>query len=314
MSPKPPHPPKPPTPPPSSPAPPLLPPLKPGGVDGDPHLHFAHGGEADFRGEDGAVYAMLHHTGLAVNALFEASAFFLASPPNLKVHGTFVTDVFLRLRCEASGRLLRIEFSPNQPPTPVAHGLPGGTKMIQANAAALLVEDISIFTTKSGAAETLHVSTAAWAINATSRPIWRSATPGKKQIDLSLTPLRDPLSLQPSTGKVVAPHGLIGQSFDGDSFAVDGKKDHYRELWWRQTSFKGREVTTEAQAEGAIEGTGGDYKLDDFFGIDFKYRRFEVAEAAPRNVSALTGVRRATGVQGWVHRAGTTGDDTLIAV
>ena len=66
-----------------------------------------------------------------------------------------------------------------------------------------------------------------------------------------------------------------------------------RELWWRQSSFKSNEITTEAQAEGAIEGSGDDYKLDDVFGTDFKYARFNAAAAAPRNVSALSGPKRA---------------------
>lgn len=64
--PDPPLPPSPPAPPPFAPSPPSPPPLKPGGLTGDPHLHFAHGGEADFRGEDGATYAMLHHCGAEI--------------------------------------------------------------------------------------------------------------------------------------------------------------------------------------------------------------------------------------------------------
>ena len=56
--------------------------------------------------------------------------------------------------------------------------------------------------------------------------IARSVVLRKRQIDLWLVPLRDPLAPNPQTGKVVAPHGLIGQSFDGDATAVDGKKDH----------------------------------------------------------------------------------------
>ena len=87
------------------------------------------------------------------------------------------------------------------------------------------------------------------------RLIRRSATPGKRQIDLAGAPLRDPLAPLPRTGRVVAP------SFDGDGVAVDGRMDHYRELWWRQSSFKAKEITTEAQAEGAIEGSGDDYKV-----------------------------------------------------
>ena len=313
--PEPPHPPNPPAPPPFAPAPPSPPPLKPGGLTGDPHLHFAHGGEADFRGEDGAIYAMLHHTGLAVNAMFEACAFFLSNPPNLKVRGTFVTDLFVKLATELTGRQLRIEFTPNMPPTPLVYGLEGGKAWpVRDGARPLVVEDVSISLSTRDNAEVMHVRTAGWAVDATARLIWRSATPGKKQVDLSFVPLRDPLAPQPKSGKVVAPHGLVGQSFDGDSIAVDGKKDHYRELWWRQTSYKTKEIVTEAQAEGAIEGHGDEYKVADFFGTKFKYSRFDALEAAPRDVSALSGAKRTVRANAWkTSKAGTSGDDAAHA-
>jgi len=254
---------------------------------------------------------MLHHSGLAVNALFEKCGFFLTSPAKLKVIGTFVTDVFIKLRTDVSGHLLRVEFSPNQPPTPIVHGL--GTQRLTSGSPPLVVDDVRISVMKTGStAETLTVTTAGWSINATSRLIWRSAVPGKKQIDLAFMPRRDPLGVHPTKAKVVSPHGLIGQSFDGDGIAVDGKKDHYRELWWRQTSFKGNEIVTEAQAEGAIEGIGDDYRMDDFFATDFKYKRFDVSEAAPRDATALTGAKRVTGTPGWFRRAGAIGDDAVV--
>ena len=72
-------------------------------------------------------------------------------------------------------------------------------------------------------------------------------------------------------------------------------------------------ITTEAQAEGAIEGSGDDYKLDDVFGTDFKYARFNAAAAAPRNVSALSGPKRAAhglARDSWQRaRIGAAGDD-----
>ena len=223
--PEPPHPPSPPAPPPFSPAPPSPPPLKPGGLTGDPHLHFAHGGEADFRGEDGGIYAMLHHSGLAVNVLFEACAFFL-SDLTLKVRGTFVTDIFVKAVTE-SGRIVRIEFTPNMPPTPLVYGIDGGKALqLRPGSPPVTLEDVSLWMTKGERAETLHVRTGGWAIDAAARLIWQTATPGKKQVDLSFAPLRDPLAPNAATGKVVAPHGLIGQSFDGDNIAIDGKKDH----------------------------------------------------------------------------------------
>ena len=235
---------------------------------------------------------MLHHRDIAVNAQVEACAFFLLSPSNLKVRGTFVTEVFFKIATAATGRILRIELSPNAPPTPLVHGLEGAGFKRLGLGEAMALEDFSAAFIKHDRAEVLVVRTAGWAVNATTRYIRRSATTLKKQVDLSFAPLRDPLEPQQRTGMVVAPHGLIGQSFDGDSMAVDGKKDHYRELWWSQSSFKGREITTEAQAEGAIEGSGEDYRVADTFETDFKYRRFGVASAAPRNASALTGPKR----------------------
>ena len=168
---------------------------------------------------------MLHHTGLAVNALFEACAFFLTSPENLKVRGTFVTDVFIRAITDITGRTVRVEFSPNAPPTPLVHGLEGGIRRVLPDEAPLVAEDLSIAVRKEGNTEVLHVRTSRWAVEATARFIVRSATTFKKQLDLSFKPLRDPLAPNPKTGEVVAPHGLVGQSFDGDGIAVDGKKD-----------------------------------------------------------------------------------------
>jgi len=79
----------------------------------------------------------------------------------------------------------------------------------------------------------------------------------------------------------VAPHGLMGQSYDGDSVAVIGAVDKY----------KGDEVSTSAMGEGAIEGVAKDYEMADKFGTRFAFSRFGKASAAPRNVSALSGMK-----------------------
>ena len=42
-----------------------------GGAQQDPHLHFAHGGRADFRGQHGAYYNFFSAPGLAVNVKTE---------------------------------------------------------------------------------------------------------------------------------------------------------------------------------------------------------------------------------------------------
>ena len=66
------------------------------------------------------------------------------------------------------------------------------------------------------------------------------------------------------------PHGLVGQSYDGDGKAVSGKTDDYKDR---------QEVTTTAMAEGAIEGSANEYILSGPFDTSFKYSRFARAES-----------------------------------
>ena len=57
--------------------------------------------------------------------------------------------------------------------------------------------------------------------------------------------------------------------------------------------------------------------MADFFGTDFKYRRFDALEAAPRRIAALSGTKRVVanaganaGAASWKRsKAGTSGDD-----
>ena len=98
-------------------------------------------------------------------------------------------------------------------------------------------------------------------------------------LDVAIQPLYD------ADADVVAPHGIIGQAYDGDGLAVDGKMDEHKSA--------GAESTTAAQAEGAIEGTWEDYIMAGKFATDFKYSRFGLARAAPRDVSKLSGAKRA---------------------
>ena len=68
---------------------------------------------------------------------------------------------------------------------------------------------------------------------------------------------------------------------DGDDIGFIGKQDEY----------KGNEVTTTALGEGAIEGVAANYQVASKFSTDFKYSRWGKVAAAPRDVSALTGLK-----------------------
>jgi hypothetical protein len=97
--------------------------------------------------------------------------------------------------------------------------------------------------------------------------------PNKILLDIQVKPLYD------ADHDVVAPHGLFGQSYDGDNVGVDGKHD----------SRGGVETTTSAQAEGAIEGKWSEYKMSSPFAVDFKYSRFSATSAKPRDPKRLSG-------------------------
>ena len=52
-----------------------FPPPQYAALEKDPHIHFAHGGRADFRGRDGVYYNFFSAPGLAVNLRTENATF-----------------------------------------------------------------------------------------------------------------------------------------------------------------------------------------------------------------------------------------------
>ena len=71
--------------------------------------------------------------------------------------------------------------------------------------------------------------------------------------------------------------------------------------------------------EGAIEGVAEDYEINAMnpFSVEFKYTRFHAKHASPRNILALTGLRRTMNAKevssGGMEGATMQGDDTLMA-
>jgi len=124
----------------------------------------------------------------------------------------------------------------------------------------------------------LTITNGKWEITAWSVPFPNPHYhPGKTLINIKLEPSK---GYDPEKDPV-APHGIIGQSYDGDNEGIDGAVDDY----------KGDEFTTSAMAEGAIEGMAADYKMASKYDTAFKYSRWGVEKAAPRDTSKLTGKR-----------------------
>jgi len=129
-----------------------------------------------------------------------------------------------------------------------------------------------------GHGRTVVVSDGRWKFSVSSKEFPNAdENPGKFLLHVKVDTLYD------ADSDVVAPHGLIGQSYDGDNMGVDGAQDDYRK--------GGEEMTTSAMAEGAIEGVATDYKVASGFATSFRYSRFDAEKAGPRDLSKLSGKR-----------------------
>lgn len=256
------------------------------GARRDPHLTFAHGGHADFKGEDGAIYNLVSSRNTSFNAKFQYDDFNL---PRKVVHGSYIGAVYWTLRtycphCENWGpkrrsRIITVQFNASaKQPNPVvvresgkpeAHNVYDGAGTWRADNVQVSVH---------GHGRTVVVSDGRWKFSVTSKEFPNAGSnPGKFLLHVNVDTLYD------ADHDVVAPHGLIGQSFDGDDVGIDGAQDDYRNA--------GAEMTTTAQAEGAIEGEGANYKVASGFATAFKYSRFDATAAAPRALTSLKGKR-----------------------
>jgi len=201
-----------------------------------------------------------------------------------RVHGSHMAKLAMVVRTMRSGKIFKIEFSAVASLQVVLIWDEDSTlvKAVTQSSGDFVYENLMV-TVRQRNGESLSkgprwpvvsINTTQWLVEAQTRP-FRSFR-GMTLLNFQLTPLYD------ADHDVVAPHGLIGQSWDGDDVAIDGAQDDY-------TAY---EVTTKAMAEGAIEGTAADYEMDDKFSTLFKYSRFDAVAAKPRDVSVLTGAQK----------------------
>jgi len=255
----------------------------------DPHLTFAHGGKADFKGENNTIYNMLSARNLSVNVRFMYDDFVL---PRRLVHGSYMQAIYMTIRsycpsCASSWgnvkaiRDFNIEYTANGGQAVVRQVGTGSAHnkkwVVDDSSGQLKFGNVLISCPKRHMVE---VTDGRWTITAVDKEFPNpSANPGKKLLHVKLEPAagynvdHDPTS----------PHGIIGQSYDGDDVGVSGAEDDYRKA--------AVEMSTTAQAEGAIEGTYEDYKMEDPFSTDFKYSRYDQVQASRRDVKSLSGVR-----------------------
>lgn len=299
-SPSPPFPPANPPSPPFSPSPPSSPSNAGGGADLE--LIFPDGGRADFRALDKHTYNFLSTKDLIVNGLMRHITFRRLHPELMEffeVEGSFLTAIYI-LALDASSLTVRIAYDPektfwNSCEVTIRNGtIPMGTATL--NPRGQLTWSLGGIRASFEANQPkLKVTTPSWRIVVRAMSI-RGAS-DQKRLDVGVVSLRD----DPSKDDV-APHGLLGQSWDGDNVTVHGTTDTslFAEAMTRMALLGAVEnVKTAANAEGAIEGTASDYIVappsGDRFSTHFKYSRFGLSAAAPRNINFLSGKKQLAG-------------------
>lgn len=291
---------------------------------GDPHLTFAHGGYAHFRGVNHGVFNFLSAPNVTFNIETE-DALYNTAFSGRKVNGSFMIEatwvirtkanhtVFVRYSAKVPDRAIVWQgavglgkftvaakgwlpaYPPDEKTGVYSHGESKREKTGRGAVYHILTEDrifkLDDVTVAMPKTKKLLVETEGWAFQA-KQHIWY---PHHLHPRLSIS-MRPKYDVESPSG--VAPHGLIGQSWDRDQLAITGAIDNYYSVP------KGATFTTTAQAEGAIEGRYTDYLLSNPFATSFRYSRFDaVAPMPPRNVSALSGSRSPRATKGDVARA-----------
>ena len=241
----------------------------------DPHLTFAHGGRADFRGRHNLLYNFLSSPTMSVNVKTEEAIFTLHDGA-LTVNGTFITEAHIAARLPRNRRAAASFFSKElgEQDTgwevvrgtctnhPFKFGRRGSKKCYELD----MAMDYSSATFELGN----------WTVAVHGMRSCRGcllAGP-EHRLDISFSARGD----APSHDR---PHGIIGQSYATPGLVRHGNEDKYP---WAG------HYTTSAQAEGAIDGKASDYEVASAYATEFAFSRFNAARGAPASAEPTGGV------------------------
>jgi hypothetical protein len=235
---------------------------------GDPHNRGAHGGVSDFRGRNNTYYNFQSTQNMSTNLLFMVDDYWWRKK---KVYGSWMKAVAVTASTKEN-RILRFLYHVDFPSSITTNM--EGNKEVRAGDA-LEGEGIKVHLTRKLA---FYFSNGAWVVEAINRALPYQHLNGKKRrLDITMRPTGD-VDQDP-----IAPHGLLGQTYDRDNKMVIGALDNY--------DVPSKVIVTKAMGEGAIEGVATDYEMDGPFSTDFKFSRFgATGHVAPRNVSLLSGL------------------------
>ena len=178
-----------------------------GGIRGDPHIAFAHGGRADFRGGERKLFNFLSVPGLAVNVRTEESIFKLHDA-RLTVNGTYITELHVcalvggSKRKWANASFWASELNQENWGWRLINGTCGGQRFKLGKGGFKKCEELAVEVDMASATFSLRD----WTITARGNHVMTRVSGPKHRIDVTFT----------ASGEAVArdqPHGVIGQSF-----------------------------------------------------------------------------------------------------
>ncbi|EOD30059.1 hypothetical protein EMIHUDRAFT_462926 [Emiliania huxleyi CCMP1516] len=230
----------------------------------DPHLNFAHGGQADFRGRHNVLYNFLSAPGLSVNVKIQEAVFTIHDGA-LTVNGSFLVEAHVVARF-ANQRSAKASF--------------WGSELSETNFGWQVINGTCVgrpFRFGRRGHKTCYGLKMAMAYSSATFELgnWTVTVHGMQsckgcliagpehRLDLGFSARGD----APSRDR---PHGIVGQSYAAPFHARHGKKDLY--------PWSGH-YTTSAQAEGAIEGTASEYEMQSAFATEFAFSRFNAFAA-----------------------------------
>lgn len=239
------------------------------GAHGDPHLRFAHGGRADFRGSDGHHYVMMSAPGVQFSLRTSNATHDLRNMDTMwkwkRVEGSFFTEAAWVIQ-GTDGKLYGVWTDTSVTQCKI-YSLDGNSQTVVSNFESgwrewarfgfrVIVRQISV-----------SVITRGWEITVVRRPVPNRVSGPANRLDLRMRPNKIiNMKKWGVPSKTCFSHGIVGQSYDGDSVPVSGRRDNY--------NVPETTVKTSAMAEGAIEGYAWEYIIPHMFSIKFIYSRF----------------------------------------
>ena len=238
---------------------PPAPPLATAGRD--PHLIFAHGGRADFRGRDGAYYSVFSAPGLALNIRTEQATFRIGS---VTVDGSFITETHLVARVGprrnrlATASFWARELNKENWGWRVINGTCAGRAFRFGARGSKRCFDFALAMGHSSATFTLRN----WSFSVHGNHVYDRISGPQHRLDIGFSAKGDAAARS-------LPHGLVGQSYSS-MMPRHGAVDEYPSMGHFKTS---------SMAEGAIEGVGAQYELGAPYETRFAFSRFDEADA-----------------------------------